>query len=179
MRLGALAPTPAPRPAFDFSLSTRHVIDMQTQVEISDTQGHLHVDRAILASLAQRVLAMEHRQRADISIALVDDATIHALNRVHLGHDWPTDVLSFTLSEPGEAVLAGELVISAERAAATATERGLDPHAELALYLVHGLLHLCGYDDRSDADACRMQARQCEILDRDGLSVPRPTRASD
>ena len=82
-----------------------------------------------------------------ISIALVDDATIHAVNRRHLAHDWPTDVISFRLSEVDDDELAGELVVSAEMAATTARQAGVGAWDELALYVVHGLLHLCGYDD--------------------------------
>ena len=118
-------------------------------VELSDTQAHLAVDRAALVRLAQSVLAGEGVARASVSIALVDDATIHAVNRRYLDHDGPTDVISFVLSDPGTPDLAGELVVSAEMAATTAREAGAEPLDELALYVVHGLLHLCGYDDRS------------------------------
>lgn len=134
------------------------------EVELSDTQGHLHVDPAELASLVRAVLAAEGHTRATVSIALVDGPSIHALNRSHLGHDWPTDVISFPLSEPDEPVLAGELIVSAEMAATTAAEIGVDPRDELALYIVHGLLHLCGYDDLSDTEAARMRRREGELL---------------
>ena len=93
---------------------------------------------------------------ASISIALVDDPTIRAINRRHLDHDWPTDVISFGLSEPGDSALSGELVVSAEMAADDRPRVGRRSRlAELALYVVHGLLHLCGLDDRDPADACR------------------------
>ena len=61
-------------------------------------------------------------------------------------------MISFVLSGPEDPELAGELVISAEMALATAREIGADPLAELSLYTVHGLLHLCGYDDLTEAD---------------------------
>ena len=134
------------------------------EVEISDTQGHLSVEPAELIALVREVLIAEGRTRASISIALVDQAAIHAINRSHLGHDWPTDVISFPLSEPDDPTLAGELVVSAEMAAATAAEIGVDPRDELALYVVHGLLHLCGYDDLSDSDAAAMRRREDELL---------------
>ena len=67
-------------------------------------------------------------------------------------------------------VLAGELVISAERAASLARQLGIDPWAELALYVVHGLLHLCGYDDLADTDVDAMRRREGEILAREGLT---------
>ena len=139
-------------------------------VEISDTQTHIRVDREALTRLVRGVLAGEDVHQGSISIALVDNATIHDINRRYLEHDWPTDVISFPLSEPDEPALAGELVVSAEMAATTALEVGADPWAELALYVAHGLLHLCGYDDATDADAQAMRRREDEVLAREGLT---------
>lgn len=141
-------------------------------VELSDVQAHLRVDREALVRLARGVLAGEGIDRAAISIALVDDATIHEINARHLGHDWPTDVISFILSDQGDAELAGELVVSGEMAVATAREAGADPHAELTLYVVHGLLHLCGYDDATETSAGAMRQREGEVLARAGLINP-------
>jgi probable rRNA maturation factor len=146
---------------------------MPIEIEIADTQGHLRVDRGALAWLVRQVLSAEHREHAEISIALVDDTAIHVLNRTHLAHDWPTDVLSFPFADADDRVLAGELVISAERAVAAAAENGLDPQKELALYVVHGLLHLCGYDDRTEADARLMRERQDQIISGEGLTHTR------
>src|SRR3954451_21376379 len=78
----------------------------QIEVEISDTQGHLTVDHRALSALACRVLEGEGVERASLSIALVDDATIHAVNRRYLAHDSPTDVISFLLSDPDEPEMA-------------------------------------------------------------------------
>ncbi len=124
----------------------------EIEVEISDTQGHLRVDSAALDQLVRFVLAEEGRRAGSVSIALVDNATIHAINRAHLAHDWPTDVITFPLGSPDDSVFAGELVISAEMACTAASEFGVDASEELALYVVHGLLHLCGFDDRDDAE---------------------------
>jgi probable rRNA maturation factor len=143
-------------------------------VEISDTQGHLEVGSERLTQLVRRVLAAEGVSQASISLALVDDATIHEINRRHLEHDWPTDVISFCLSEAGDAELEGELVVSAEMAAATARRAGVDGWAELALYVVHGLLHLCGYDDQSAEGREAMRLRENEILTREGLTYTFP-----
>jgi probable rRNA maturation factor len=142
------------------------------EVEISDTQDHLHVAAGELTDLVRAVLTAEGRRRASISIAVVDRATIHAINRSHLGHDWPTDVISFPLSEPSDPVLAGELVVSAETAAATAAEIGAEPRDELALYVVHGLLHLCGYDDTSEPEAAAMRRREDDLLKACGRPNP-------
>lgn len=133
-------------------------------VEISDTQDHLRVDPAALADLVRATLALEGVAEASISLALVDDATIHAINRRHLDHDWPTDVITFPLSAPEDAELAGELVVSAETARAVAARTGADPAAELALYVVHGLLHLRGHDDHGPAQTAAMRRREAEVL---------------
>lgn len=134
------------------------------EVEVSDTQSHLRIDVQKLIDSVRRVLELEKIEHASISVALVDDATIHRINRDHLAHDWPTDVISFVLSEPGDPVFSGELVVSVERASLVATEVGVDPMAELTLYLVHGLLHLCGYEDGSASEVAAMRRREAEIL---------------
>lgn len=139
-------------------------------VEISDTQGHLKVDPEALAQFVRRVLDGEGVAHSTISIALVDDATIRVLNRRHLDHDWPTDVIGFPLSDEREPGLVAALVVSAEMAAATARRTGVDPWAELALYVVHGLLHFCGYDDQSAEDRDAIRRREAEILAREGLT---------
>ena len=139
-------------------------------VEVSDTQSHLKIDHGTLSRLVRRTLRAEGVGRASISLAVVDDATIRAVNRRHLDHDWPTDVLSFGLSDPHDPVLTGELVVSAEMAADTARLAGVSDWDELALYVVHGLLHLCGYDDSADVDRDAMRRREGEILARLGLS---------
>ncbi len=136
-------------------------------IEITNSQTHLTVNPNTLAGLARRVLEREGIASASISIALVDDAKIREINARHLDHDWPTDVITFRLSDP-EDPLEAELILSAEMAATTAGEAGSDPLAELVLYLVHGLLHLCGYDDRDDHEVTRMRERESEVLAREG-----------
>jgi probable rRNA maturation factor len=139
------------------------------EVELSDTQAHLAVPRAALEELARRVLFREGIARGSLSVALVDDASMRELNRRHLGHDWPTDVISFPMGEPLSADFSGALVISAQMAATITRERDLDPWPELALYLIHGLLHLCGYDDQSAEARARMRRREQEQLAAEGL----------
>lgn len=139
-------------------------------VEVSDTQSHLKIDPDRLARLVRQTLAAEGVERANVSIAVVDDASIRTINRRHLDHDWPTDVISFVLSEPGDPELCGELVVSAEMADLTARQAGVNAWDELALYVVHGLLHLCGYDDSIARDRDAMRRREGEILAHLGLS---------
>ena len=123
----------------------------EIEVEISNTQGQLRVDAARLETLVRIVLAAEARSRASISIALVDNAAIHAVNRTHLGHDWPTDVISFPFSAADDPVLTGEVVVSAEMACdQRARDRCRAPAMSLPSTSFMGCLHLCGYDDLDD-----------------------------
>src|SRR5438270_12598563 len=130
-----------------------------SKVSIASPQEVVPVDRGRMREVARAVLAGEGVADYEISLAFVDNPTIHRLNQRYLRHDEPTDVLSFPLSEPGAARLAGELVVGAEVAAAQAADRGHDVQAELALYVIHGLLHLCGYDDHDDPTAMRERER--------------------
>lgn len=119
------------------------------------------VDRRLLRSRALRVLRELERSDAELSIALVDDATIAELNRKYRSKTGPTDVLSFSQIEGEHAPLAGNLlgdvVISLETAArqARAAHRGLD--SEVAQLLIHGVAHLIGHDHERDEEARVMQ----------------------
>ncbi|MCI0377058.1 MAG: rRNA maturation RNase YbeY [Gemmataceae bacterium] len=139
------------------------------KISIACPQEKVAIDRRRLREIAQLVLAGENHTDYEISLAFVDNPTIHRLNKQFLEHDEPTDVLSFPLSEPNAKKLAGELVIGVEVAQEHARERGHDVQAELALYVVHGLLHLCGYDDKSEKSAKEMRLRERQYLRELGL----------
>lgn len=149
--------------------SDRPPLSPPIAVEVSDTQGHLAVDAVALAALARRTLVREGVDHASISIALVDDPSIRAINRRHLDHDWPTDVITFPLSDADDGLLAGELVVSAQMAAETARGAGGDPRAELTLYVIHGLLHLCGFNDLDPEGAALMRRAEAVHLAAEGL----------
>ena len=95
----------------------------------------------------------------ELSFALVDDNTIAAINQQFLNHTGPTDVISFNLGGG-----LGEIVVSAERAVIVARQLRRPPADELALYLVHGLLHLAGCDDRTPAQRRAMRAAERRCL---------------
>ncbi len=137
-------------------------------IEISNRQSQVPIDPEVVRNFAARVLQGEGVENASISIAFVDDAAIHTINRRHLQHDWPTDVITFRLSDSDEEILEAELVVSGEMAATTAHGSGANARDELMLYIVHGLLHLCGYDDVSENDALQMRQRESEVLSREG-----------
>ena len=139
------------------------------KIAIASPQEIVPLDRARLREVVRAVLDGEQIEDAEISLAFVDNSTIHILNKRYLQHDEPTDVLSFPLSDANATKLAGELVIGVEVALVQAQERGHDVQVELALYVIHGLLHLCGYDDHEDDDRRAMRERERFYLKQLGL----------
>jgi len=109
-------------------------------------------------------------KETEVSVLLVDDNTIRKLNRRYRGDDRPTDVLAFSQREgPYREInpnLLGDIVISVERALIQSKRFNQSLEKELSLYLIHGLLHLLGYDDTDPADRAKMARRQEEILKR-------------
>lgn len=142
-----------------------------SKISIANPQEIEPLDRGRLREIVRTVLSSEGVADFEISLAFVDNATIHRLNKRYLDHDEPTDVLSFPLSDPNAKRLAGELVIGAEIALAEAQARGHDVHGELALYVIHGLLHLCGFDDKSASGAAAMRERERFYLTKLGIAL--------
>ena len=129
---------------------------------------------------AERMLARLKLRRAELSIVLCDDATIHALNRRHRRKNKPTDVLAFALREgppmAGAQHILGDVVISVDTARRQAAEHGHPLWREVTLLLAHGLLHLIGYDHRTDAEEARMNAKVVELVNAATARAPRMTR---
>jgi probable rRNA maturation factor len=140
-------------------------------IDIANEQDLAAVDEDGIRSLCARVL-LQHDVDAGLSIAYVDDATIGRLNRQYLGRDETTDVLAFPLddaAEPDEPLL-GEIVVSVETAVRESGARGLSVEAEIALYTVHGLFHLLGYDDHDPQATARMRQAERQALQEAGLA---------
>lgn len=128
------------------------------------------VRRRALGALARRALAAEGAPGlTELSVVITDDATVRDLNRRYRGEDAPTDVLSFDLRGDGFAGndrLLGEVIISFETAARQSKAAGHPIEDELAHLLVHGVLHLLGYDHESPREARAMRAREEALLGR-------------
>jgi probable rRNA maturation factor len=147
-----------------------------SRISIACPQEIVPIDRGHFRQVVRTVLEGEGVADYEISLAFVDNPTIHTLNKRYLDHDEPTDVLSFPLSEPSARKLAGEIVLGVEVAREQAQELGHDEQAELTLYVIHGLLHLCGHDDHSRASARAMRARERHHLRVLGLPDISPDR---
>lgn len=133
------------------------------RIEVANEQSALAVNERQLRTAARTVLQRAGLDRASVSLAVVNDQTIQALNRQYLQHDEATDVLSFLLEEAAEG-LEGEVVVSAETAARVAARYGWGADEELLLYVVHGALHLVGYDDDTPSNTAKMRAAEKAIL---------------
>jgi len=143
-------------------------------ISVANEQSQHAVDVEMLRQAALAVLKDSPYTSACISIAVVDNELIHDLNRRYLGHDWPTDVLSFVLQE-GDGHLEGEVVISAETASSSAAQLRWPPLAEQLLYVIHGMLHLVGYGDKTPAESRRMRQLEADFLRRLGFIPPAAT----
>lgn len=142
--------------------------------------SHEPAEAAIVAALRRHGV-----EQAKVTVVLVDDQRIAELNKTYLDHSGPTDVLTFDLAdepsppEQGDAIsdsaasgfvkLDGEIIVSAETAAREAQDRGISVDAEVALYAVHGALHLLGYEDGLADEASRMHELEDEILGEVGI----------
>jgi probable rRNA maturation factor len=144
-----------------------YLIELQAAIEAGGVDTHA-VER-----LAHRTLEMEDVGKpAELSIVLADDATVRALNREYRNTDAATDVLSFGQEEEGDAFVRpddasrhlGDVIISMDTARRQADEYGVSMHDEVSHLLVHGILHLLGYDHELADDERRMRAREDAIL---------------
>lgn len=168
-------------------------------IDIADRQSLLDVDEHQLRDAINRILTDEGFSHAEISVTLVDDVEIHRINNEYLGHDYPTDVISFRLDDDQDwnaieiredmenesdglggisidskegldqrsefkGRLEGELIVSTETAVREAASHGWTSQNEVLLYVVHGMLHLCGYDDLTDEARPLMRQREREVL---------------
>lgn len=127
----------------------------------------LRIDDAPLRAAVRRVAAGESAEVASLGVVLTDHAVVRDLNVRFLGHDYDTDVLSFALEDfdaEGLRVVDGEIYIDLDTAAERAPEFGVSLEHEVARYLVHGLLHLIGYDDATPEGRRAMRGRENRYL---------------
>lgn len=137
---------------------------LEATIDISDTQRHIAVERTWVERIVLAFMTEHGVSNFELSLVLVDDAAIRVINARHLGHDWSTDVISFADSDPVTATLHGELIISTEMAREQAKLYGTGPLDELALYMVHGLLHVVGFDDHTPEETALMRRHEGNLL---------------
>jgi len=129
------------------------------------------ISARLLATAAQKALEIEGLSAVEMSIVVSDDETVQRLNRDYAGQDEVTDVLSFSLREgeafvsPSDEVLRlGEVIIAYPTAQRQAAQAGRSSQKEVAHLLIHGILHLLGYDHIEQEDEQRMRAKEEALL---------------
>lgn len=145
-----------------------HDIDVQYALSAPGLPSEDEIRGWALAALAA------HDRAAELTVRIVDEAEITALNRRYRGKDGPTNVLSFPYEGFADVAggLLGDVVICAPVVLAEAAQQGRPAAAHWAHLVIHGVLHLLGYDHQHAPDAERMEGRESELLA--GLGFPNP-----
>ena len=137
---------------------------------------------ALIRRAARRTLESQGHRRGRLEVAVVPDAEMRRLHHRWLADAEPTDVLSFDLREdPRDKLVDGQLIVCRSVARRRARSRKADWRGELLLYVVHGCLHLCGWDDKEAEEAARMHREEDKLLSELGwgaVFAPRAARAA-
>ena len=140
-------------------------------IEVVNRQRKVPVDCGRWRAFVAKALKVVPAEGAGVTIAFVSDRAMRELNRRWRGRRGTTDVLSFPSGqdefEKAEGLSLGDVVVSAEQAARQAVEHGLDFEGEVAQLILHGLLHLCGYDHERDGG--EMNALELNLRRRLGI----------
>ena len=147
---------------------------MDFKVEVKFSKRFAGVTPLWVKKIVFGTLKLEKCKRSAVSVLLTDNKEIRRINKKFLKHDYATDVISFPLKDgPADVLVAGgaeekeylgDLAVSVEMAGQTAKELKIAFKEELARYLVHGTLHLLGYEDEDEKNKERMHRRQEAIL---------------
>ena len=149
-------------PRFKYGIATLF------SVLITNEQSKYPIDADRIELAVNQVVEEAGVVSGDVSVAIVDDPTIHELNVQYLSHDYPTDVISFVL-ERREEHLEGEIIVSVDTAVELAEDYDWDWKHELLLYVIHGCLHLVGYNDKDPQAKVEMQQAERRHLTRFGI----------
>jgi probable rRNA maturation factor len=156
------------------------VVDLEERYQVAvavASRFRKEVDEEWLRGVAGRVLAAEGVAAAEVSVVVADDRTVRDLNARYRGEDAPTDVLSFALNEraedfvlPPDGILRlGEVIVSLPTARRQARASGHGVREEVAWLVVHGLLHLLGYDHQEEEEERAMRSREAALLTAPGM----------
>jgi probable rRNA maturation factor len=135
------------------------------RITVRDFQKRVRVDSAKVRRIVAGIISSEKRGRpGELTVCLFTDRRIRRLNRDFHGRDCATDVLAFEIGAPGEFL--ADIVISTDTAAANARRFRTTPDYETYLYLIHGTLHLIGYDDSSPRGRSAMRKKEALYMEK-------------
>lgn len=148
---------------------------MPLSLEVVNRQKALPLDLPKIRRTVRAILKQLGVAEARLSVVFVTDGEMRKINRTYLQHDYTTDVLSFNLTAPvtgtarlpaalRSAALEGDVIVCPAMARRQAKVYACAPQDELTLYLIHGILHLLGYDDHGADAVRRMRRKEAELM---------------
>ena len=137
---------------------------MAIDIEIQFSSRSVKLSKTLIQQAVTQIASDYGWTEGEISIAIVDDPQIHQINKQYLDHDYPTDVISFDTTESDD-FLEGEVIASADTAQRVAEQNGWQASHELLLYIIHGMLHVIGLDDKSESKAKQMRAQEKHYIE--------------
>lgn len=134
-----------------------------------DTKFGIAGHKRRVAAWMRAAISEEGFRAGDINVIFCSDSYLLGINRQYLRHDYYTDIITFDYCEEG--ILSGDLFISVDTVRSNAEEYGVMFHVELSRVIIHGIMHLAGYKDKTDPDAEKMRERENHYLAKapDGL----------
>jgi probable rRNA maturation factor len=136
------------------------------KIEIINQQKVKRVNKKKLESHVKKIFALLDIRSAKIVILLCDNKFIKELNKKFFKKNSVTDVISFPLEDDLEPGYLGDVIVSVEEAVKLSKKYGNKWEKELVLYIIHGILHLTGFDDQTKKQRERMEKKQQEILEK-------------
>lgn len=139
-------------------------------ISVENFYKKIPINLILVSKIAKKILRYEGKSKGGLSIVFVADTKIKALNKKFLKKGQPTDVLAFDYSEDsycrGKNIFLGEIIISSQAALRQAKIFKTNLSHEIVLYVIHGILHLVGYDDHDTREIQKMRQREKKLIQR-------------
>ncbi|MFK8288754.1 rRNA maturation RNase YbeY [Capnocytophaga canimorsus] len=127
-----------------------------------ETEFELPEQETVFQAWIEKIIASEEKELGELNYIFCDDNYLHQINVQYLDHDTLTDIITFDYTQ--EQIISGDIFISVERVADNAKDFNVDFQTELLRVMAHGVLHLCGYKDKSDAESKQMRSKEEEKM---------------
>ncbi|MFK8377514.1 rRNA maturation RNase YbeY [Capnocytophaga canimorsus] len=127
-----------------------------------ETEFELPEQETVFQTWIEKIIASEEKELCELNYIFCDDNYLHQINVQYLDHDTLTDIITFDYTQ--EQTISGDIFISVERVADNAKDFDVDFQTELLRVMAHGVLHLCGYKDKSDAESNQMRSKEEEKM---------------
>jgi len=121
-------------------------------------------DKRKIRSWLESCIRKKRRKLGDLTFVFCSDGYLRKMNKRFLAHDYNTDIITFALHEESERTISGEMYISIDRVKSNASDYGVSFSAELRRVMVHGVLHLCGLNDKTEEETTNMRAEENRLL---------------